>query len=61
MGESKRKYEAHPESAPGDFYVVNGDCMTCGAPQAVAPDLIGWCEGESHCVWKKQPETPAEL
>ena len=61
MGEPKRKYEAHPESAPGDFYVMNGDCMSCGAPQAVAPDLIGRSAANDHCIWKKQPETPEEL
>ena len=59
---SERRFEAHPQSAPGDFYVVNGECITCGAPHVVAPDLIGWADAEfSHCIWKKQPETPKEL
>ena len=50
-------------AAPGDFYVVNGECMFYGAPHAVAPDLIGWAaESEyQHCIWKKQPETVAEM
>ena len=65
MVESPRKQEGHPQSAPGDFYVVNDVCISCGAPEAVAPDLIGWADvGEaepSHCIWKKQPETPTEL
>lgn len=60
---SNRKFEGHPQSAPGDFYVVNDQCLFCGAPHVVAPDLIGWAEKTryDHCIWKKQPETPAEL
>jgi hypothetical protein len=57
-----RRYKSHPQSAPGDFYVVEGECITCGAPHAVAPDLIGWVDGDhSHCIWKKQPETEQEI
>lgn len=60
-----RRFKGHPRSAPGDFYVVNGECVSCGAPHAVAPDLIGWDRTEdgdcAHCVRIKQPETPGEL
>jgi hypothetical protein len=57
-----RKFKSHPESAPGDFYVINGECITCGAPHSVAPDLIGWAKDpEHHCIWKKQPETEQEM
>jgi len=58
----ERRFKAHPQSAPGDFYVVNGECISCGAPHAVAPDLIGWAANSEyqHCIWKKQPETFAE-
>ena len=58
-----RKFQAHPQSVPGDFYVVNQECISCGAPHVVAPDLIGWGEGSEsqHCIWKKQPETAEEL
>jgi hypothetical protein len=61
--DAMRKFEAHPESARGDVYVINGQCIACGAPHAVAPDLIGWADPENldHCIWKKQPETPEEL
>lgn len=55
-----KRFPAHPESAPGDFFVVNHECTACGAPHAVAPDLIGWSEGGDHFIWKKQPETPEE-
>jgi len=42
--------------------VVKGECMACGVPHVVAPDLVGWTDEElSHCFWKKQPETPSEL
>ena len=34
----------HPKSAPGDFYVVNGECLACGVPHVVAPDLVGWAD-----------------
>lgn len=56
------KFTPHPKSAPGDFYVVKGECLACGVPHVVAPDLVGWADGKvQHCFWKKQPETPAEL
>lgn|GEM_PF-5718771 len=56
------KFTPHPKSAPGDFYVENAQCLACGVPHVVAPDLVGWTdEKKSHCFWKKQPETPAEL
>jgi hypothetical protein len=49
-------------SAVGDFYVEDNCCITCGVPQAVAPDLVGWTnEGMSQCYWKKQPQTQEEL
>jgi hypothetical protein len=57
-----KRFPAHPESASGDFFVENHECVACGAPHAVAPDLIGWAaDGDyDHCIWKKQPETPEE-
>jgi hypothetical protein len=56
-------YKRHPQSAPGDFYVVNGECTACGAPHPVAPNLIGWADGVdgAHCIWKRQPQTPEEV
>jgi hypothetical protein len=56
------KFVPHPKSAPGDFYVEKGQCLACGVPHVVAPDLVGWTDEKyPHCFWKKQPETPAEL
>jgi hypothetical protein len=48
-----------PRNAPGPFYVVKGDCITCGAPRAEAPGLITL--GDGGCYFHKQPETPAEV
>jgi hypothetical protein len=62
---SHRKFETYPESAPGAFYVEKDLCITCRAPESVAPDLIGFYEDpsgtKSHCYFKKQPKTPQEL
>ena len=56
------KFTPHPKSAPGDFYVEKGQCLACGVPHVVAPDLVGWTDEKVlHCFWKKQPRTPAEL
>ena len=54
-------YPPHPANVPGQFYVEQNCCITCGVPEDIAPDLFGWVEGESHCYVKKQPETPAEF
>jgi hypothetical protein len=46
----------------GDSYVQPGCCMSCGVPQSVAPDLVGWTnENLTQCFWLKQPQTAAEL
>ena len=52
----------HPENVPGDFFVEDGCCLSCGVPTSIAPDLFGgleWPNG-NHCFVKKQPETPDE-
>jgi hypothetical protein len=56
------KFIPHPESSQGDFYVEKGQCLACGIPHVVAPDLMGWAiDDVDHCIWRKQPETPVEL
>lgn len=55
MTEKKR----YPENAPGPFYVEADMCILCGAPAAVAPDLVAI--NERHCYFKKQPSTSVEL
>ena|SRR5262252_568999 len=57
----------HPLNAPGPFYVENDECIACGAPHAVAPDLMAWTEnpdkhpGRTHCYFTKQPQDETEL
>jgi len=57
--------EPYRQNAPGPFYVGAGECMTCGAPHVVAPDLMAWAYDASlqpvHCYFRKQPATPDEL
>jgi hypothetical protein len=64
---SNRIVKTYPENAPGPFYVQSAECISCRAPESVAPDLIGFFEDpsgtgrESHCYFKKQPETVGEI
>jgi hypothetical protein len=64
---SNRIIKAYPENAPGPFYVQSEECITCRAPESVAPDLIGFYKDpsgtgrRSHCYFKKQPETAGEI
>lgn len=53
--------QRYPEGEQSDFYVENA-CITCGAPQEEAPDLIAHSEAyHGHCYFKKQPQTPEEI
>jgi hypothetical protein len=57
------EHRKHPSNAPGDFYVEEGLCLACTAPEHEAPKLLGHCEdanGHYHCFFKKQPRTPEE-
>lgn len=60
-----RLNKPHPRNAPGGFYVVDQECITCGVPHHVAPELIEWesdFEGRpGHCFFRKQPATALEL
>lgn len=51
------------ESDHKDLYVQQGCCMSCGVPQAIAPELVGWRDQNQrlNCYWIKQPETADEL
>ena len=55
-----REHNPYPKNAPGPFYVGDGECITCGAPEAAAPDLIEFDE-TPHCYFRRQPETVLEL
>ncbi|MEY3445187.1 MAG: hypothetical protein RLZZ519_3468 [Bacteroidota bacterium] len=54
--------DRYPENSQGDFYVQNQVCISCGAPEAEAPDLIEHSKLEyGHCYFKKQPQTQDEI
>jgi hypothetical protein len=58
----KTSDKTEPKSVFGDFYVEETCCMSCGVPQAIAPDLVGWTsEDPQQCYWVKQPLTADEL
>ena len=60
--ETKPHPDQAPESTAKGFYVDPQCCISCGVPQAVAPDLVGWTSDETpQCFWKKQPQTEDNL
>jgi hypothetical protein len=60
MNPEKAK-ERFPKNVEGPFFVVNGECIACMAPEHEAPDLMGFDQDASHCYFKKQPLTQEEL
>ena len=59
---AKTFQNAEAKSALGNFYVQDTCCMSCGVPQSIAPDLVGWTsENLTQCYWLKQPQTADEL
>jgi hypothetical protein len=58
---SEKPKERFPKNVEGPFFVANGECITCMAPEQEAPDLMGFDQGAHHCYFKKQPSTPDEL
>ena len=53
--------ERYPSNAEGDFYVENGICLCCMAPEYESPELWAFDNEAMHCYFKRQPETPVEL
>jgi ferredoxin len=51
---------AHTANVPGDFYVEDGCCLSCGMPTTVAADLFEYDNG-GHCYVRKQPIAPDEI
>ena len=49
----------YPKNVPGDFIVNDCECISCGAPEAEAPDLM--THDDKSCYFKRQPSTPEEL
>lgn len=60
MQDEPEQYITHPQ---GDFYVEDGQCINCRAPEAEAPDLMSHITDTNyeHCYFKKQPETEGEI
>lgn len=51
-----------PLNVPGPFYTL-GDCMSCGAPEIEAPDLLAplGFDGNVTTYFVRQPQTPEEI
>jgi hypothetical protein len=63
-------YEREDGCAPGPFYVIKDQCITCSLPTETAPENIRYHERPctscpaslaEHCVVTRQPETAEEL
>jgi hypothetical protein len=52
--------ERTPSIAPGPFYVVKDQCISCGAPEMEAPMLMARDDVNCSCYFRRQPETPDE-
>lgn len=55
------KRERFPLNAKGDFYVENDACIFCALATDIAPELIVFNEDQTHCYFKRQPETSEEI
>src|SRR5207247_861312 len=58
------KRQRYPLNVPGDFYVENGMCIACTAPEREAPELMSHdpvAHAGYHCYFQRQPETAQEL
>ena len=49
----------HHNNVDGPFYVVNGECMSCGAAEMHAPKLMSH-DSHGHCFFTRQPASPHE-
>jgi len=49
------------KNVPGPFYTT-GECLSCGAPEDMAPDLLAQLDDENYeTYFVKQPTTPEEI
>jgi hypothetical protein len=58
------QFRRHPLNVTGDFYVADGLCIMCTAPEHEAPDLMGHdvaAGGGYHCYFQRQPTTAEEF
>ncbi len=54
----KKRYHLN---APGDFYTLEGECISCMTPHTKAPALMGYDEDIGHCYFKRQPNNDDEI
>jgi hypothetical protein len=60
--DKNKEPDRYPENSQGDFYVQDQVCISCGAPEAQAPDLIEHSKLKyGHCYFKKQPQAQDEI
>lgn len=51
--------DRHPRNSEGPFYVVNGECIACGAPESESDGLMSSDEA-GQCFFIRQPITEDE-
>lgn len=51
--------DRHPRNCAGPFYVENGQCISCGAPESEADGIMSH-DAEEHCFFVRQPQTEDE-
>jgi hypothetical protein len=51
---------AHQANCDGSFYVVDGECMGCGAPESEAEGMMSH-DGSGHCFFTAQPKNSGEV
>lgn len=53
--------ERFEKNVPGPFYTT-GECMSCGVPESMAPELLAPFDDEnSDTYFLRQPTTPEEI
>ena len=52
-------FSPHSSNAHGPFYVANGECISCGAPELEAPLLMSH-DQTGHCFFVRQPGSTEE-
>jgi hypothetical protein len=57
---SKRNHERTPLNSEGDFYVEEGTCLWCMAPESEAPELMGFAKPDG-CFFRRQSGTADEI
>ena len=50
-----------PLNAAGPFFTEKDCCISCGAPEAEAPDLMAYDDERWSCYFRRQPTTPEEV